>query len=255
GVCGDAAALDGRDVDDAAAARAGPAGAAVVGVAGGRPARCPAFPAAGRVDLVRLPAVPRAARPAARAARRPPVGRPGPAAPPARRGAALPLPALPGGRGGGGGLVSPGFPRGGRARRYRPWTAILLTSFLFALFQVNVFQAPAHLVLGVVLGYLTLRTGSVGPAVLLHFVDNALVYHVLLLGPRVYPEGFGRIVGPDGGLTGGAVAAGLASAALAAAVLLGVPILTRRAGSRTDVAPAAAPVPVKEGPWPSAALV
>src|SRR5262249_56611833 len=109
--------------------------------------------------------------------------------------AAWGVPALPWVRAGGGEVVSRAFTLSALPRRYRPWTAILLTSFLFALFQVNVFQAPAHLVLGVVLGYLTLRTGSVGPAVLLHFVYNVLVYNVLLLGPRVYPEVFGKIVG------------------------------------------------------------
>jgi len=114
-----------------------------------------------------------------------------------------------------------GFILSGLARRYRPWKAVLLSSFLFALFQMNVFQALPHFVLGVVLGVLTLRSGGVGPAVLLHFVYNVLVYGVLLLGPWVAPEALAALTA-DGGLSGAAVAVGVASALLAAAVLFAV---------------------------------
>jgi sodium transport system permease protein len=56
----------------------------------------------------------------------------------------------------------------GLRRRFRPWTAVLLSSFLFAAFHTNVFAAAPLFVLGVVLGLLALYSGSVWPGVLLH---------------------------------------------------------------------------------------
>ena len=46
-------------------------------------------------------------------------------------------------------------------------------SFLFGLFHMNVFQFLPSFVLGVVLGLLTVRSGSVLPAMLFHFLYNA----------------------------------------------------------------------------------
>jgi sodium transport system permease protein len=133
-------------------------------------------------------------------------------------------------------LTFRGFILTGLARRYRPWTAILLTSFLFLLFQMNVFQALPHLLLGIVLGYLTLRTGSVGPAMLFHFAYNVLVYQVLLLGPSTFPTAFALFIDAhaDGALTGAALALGGLSALLAAAVFLALGFrLTNHCGIRS----------------------
>src|SRR5262249_218377 len=45
-----------------------------------------------------------------------------------------------------------GFILSGLRRRFRPWTSILLSSFLFALYQMNVFQFVNHFALGILLG-------------------------------------------------------------------------------------------------------
>ena len=45
-------------------------------------------------------------------------------------------------------LAFRGFILTGLRRRFRPWTAVFLSSFLFALFQMNVFQFADHFVLG-----------------------------------------------------------------------------------------------------------
>jgi len=73
----------------------------------------------------------------------------------------------------------------GLARRFKPWTAILLSSFLFSLYQMNVFQLVPHFVQGVVLGLLVLRTGSLFPAMVFHLVNN-----LLAVTPAIFPDVF-----------------------------------------------------------------
>ena len=58
---------------------------------------------------------------------------------------------------------------------------------------MNVFQFAPHFVFGVVLGVLVVRTGSVWPAILFHFVYNALLF-----GPLLLPGVFGGLA-PSGG--------------------------------------------------------
>src|SRR5262249_11226332 len=72
-----------------------------------------------------------------------------------------------------------GFILSGLRRRFRPWTAILLSSLLFALYHNHVFVLLPLFGLGVVLGVLAVRSGSIWPGVLLHAGCNALV----LAGP------------------------------------------------------------------------
>jgi sodium transport system permease protein len=83
-------------------------------------------------------------------------------------------------------------------RRFKPWTAVFISSFLFALSQLNVFQFVPHFVVGVALGLLVLRTGSVWPAMLCHFIFNAFVY-----GPLVFPEAFEHLGYAGEGITSG----------------------------------------------------
>jgi sodium transport system permease protein len=79
-------------------------------------------------------------------------------------------------------LAFRGFLLSGLSRRFRPWTAILLSGLLYALYQMNVFQAVPHFLAGVVLALLVVRTGSVLPAMVFH-----LVWNVLLIWPALQP--------------------------------------------------------------------
>src|SRR5262249_49541134 len=94
---------------------------------------------------------------------------------------ALPLVLAGLGPGGGEGAVR-AFILTGVRRRFPPGTAILLTSFLFAFYKLNVFQFVPAFLLGVVLGLLTTRSRSVLPAILFH-----LVYNLLVLSPVLFP--------------------------------------------------------------------
>ncbi|MCI0462527.1 MAG: ABC transporter permease subunit [Gemmataceae bacterium] len=105
----------------------------------------------------------------------------------------------------------------GLRQRFSPWAAILISSLLFAAFHMNVFVMGPAFVLGVVLGVLAVRSGSIVPGVLLHAGCYAL-----LLG------------GDEGGLLPGWGLAGrlaLAGASAAAALLL-LWQLNRRSGGR-----------------------
>jgi membrane protease YdiL (CAAX protease family) len=59
---------------------------------------------------------------------------------------------------------------------------VVLSSFLFAIYQLNVFQFVPHFILGLALGSLVIKTGSVLPALVFH-----LVYNGLLIGPTLLP--------------------------------------------------------------------
>jgi sodium transport system permease protein len=113
----------------------------------------------------------------------------------------------------------------GLARRFRPGTAIFLSSFLFSLYQMNVFQLVPHFVQGVVLALLVLRTGSLWPAMVFHLVNN-----LLLITPAVFPDVFAVEAGSGLSLGDfGLLRLVLAGTSLAAALglLAGIWLLSR----------------------------
>jgi sodium transport system permease protein len=69
----------------------------------------------------------------------------------------------------------------GLRRRFAPWSAVLLSAFLFAVFHMNVFATAPLFLLGVVLGLLALYSGSLWPGILLHAGCTFLLLH----GPLV----------------------------------------------------------------------
>jgi sodium transport system permease protein len=71
-------------------------------------------------------------------------------------------------------LAFRGFILSGLRRAFRPRAAVLLSSFLFALSQMNVFQFVPHFLLGTVLALLAVR-GGVLPAMAFRLVYNALL--------------------------------------------------------------------------------
>lgn len=76
----------------------------------------------------------------------------------------------------------------GALRPHGEKLAIVFTAVLFGLIHGNLLQFPFALILGLVLGWLTVQTGSLLPAVLLHFTNNLV--SVLLSWCELYlPEG------------------------------------------------------------------
>ncbi|MCL2106158.1 MAG: CPBP family intramembrane metalloprotease [Oscillospiraceae bacterium] len=57
-------------------------------------------------------------------------------------------------------------------RRYGDGFAITMSALLFALLHGNMVQAPFAFVCGLALGYITVRSGSLWPAMVVHFINN-----------------------------------------------------------------------------------
>jgi membrane protease YdiL (CAAX protease family) len=58
--------------------------------------------------------------------------------------------------------------------RWPAWLTVLSVGLLFGLFHISVYRVPIAAASGVVLTYLALRSGSIYPSVLMHFLLNAL---------------------------------------------------------------------------------
>lgn len=138
-------------------------------------------------------------------------------------------------------LAFRGFILSGLVRRFRPWTAILLSSFLFSLYQMNVFQFVPHFIFGCILAYLVLRTGSVLTAMVFR-----LVYNTVLMLPVILPERFGALIEsnePFAGLEWFRIGLALLCTLLTLGVLAALVLLdrnaslatTRTAGERSDL--------------------
>ena len=85
--------------------------------------------------------------------------------------------------------------------RFRPKTGVIISSLLFSVYHLNPAQMPTAFVLGLILGWLTLRSGSIWPAILVHALHNGCLlafhlwapqtgdisawYHLLLVGPMI----------------------------------------------------------------------
>ncbi len=54
------------------------------------------------------------------------------------------------------------------------WKAIIISGFLFGIFHLDPFRLLPASILGFYLGYLTLKTNSIFPAMLAHFINNSL---------------------------------------------------------------------------------
>lgn len=69
-----------------------------------------------------------------------------------------------------------GFTQRGLLRRWSPALAIGVTSVFFALAHFDMQHSPAVFPLGVWIGFVAWKTGSVWPAVLCHFVNNLAAF-------------------------------------------------------------------------------
>lgn len=66
----------------------------------------------------------------------------------------------------------------------RPWVAILISAILFSLIHANPAQMPHAFIIGLLLGWMYYRTGSILPGVCYHWVNNSIAYVVT----RLYPD-------------------------------------------------------------------
>lgn len=92
--------------------------------------------------------------------------------------------------------------RGMLLKSMRPlgmWKAILLSAFLFGLLHMNIEQFFYATIIGIFLGFLTVMTNSIYPAMIVHFTNNALSIYVTFSRVNNLPfgnmyEGFFNLV-------------------------------------------------------------
>ncbi len=65
-----------------------------------------------------------------------------------------------------------------------PWKAIALSAFFFALIHMNPVQMPHAFVIGLLLGWMYWRTGSILPGMAYHWANNSAAYLIY----NVYPD-------------------------------------------------------------------
>lgn len=63
------------------------------------------------------------------------------------------------------------------------WVAILISAVLFAVVHLNHAQMPHAMLIGLLLGWMYYRTGSILPGVALHWVNNTVAYAVTVMMP------------------------------------------------------------------------
>jgi glutamate-5-semialdehyde dehydrogenase len=73
-------------------------------------------------------------------------------------------------------IVFRGIVLRGLLGRWRPWPAIIASAALFALMHFNPAQTPVALGLGIVLGWVYVRTRSLGLCILGHAINNSATY-------------------------------------------------------------------------------
>lgn len=73
-------------------------------------------------------------------------------------------------------LIFRGVIMSGFMKNYKAAYAIFFSALLFALFHLNPWQFPATFMLGLVLGWLRIRTGSILASIMGHAIHNGLVF-------------------------------------------------------------------------------
>lgn len=68
--------------------------------------------------------------------------------------------------------------------KYRPWIAIVLSAVIFSVGHLNPAQMPHALLIGLLLGWMYWRTGSILPGMAYHWANNSAAYVIY----NVYPN-------------------------------------------------------------------
>jgi membrane protease YdiL (CAAX protease family) len=84
-------------------------------------------------------------------------------------------------------LLFRGYVQSRLTTRFSGAVGIFLTSIIFAVFHMDLVHSTAVFALGVWLGWIAWQSGSLFPAMLAHFVNNALSVLAVSLGPEKAP--------------------------------------------------------------------
>lgn len=83
------------------------------------------------------------------------------------------------------GIILQGF-----RRNYNAFVAVFMSALLFALFHLNPWQFPATFVLGLLLGWIVIRTNSIILAILGHSINNSLVLLTITFWEPIHSNAF-----------------------------------------------------------------
>jgi len=81
-----------------------------------------------------------------------------------------------------------------RWQRRRPWAMIALSALIFSLCHLNPAQMPHTFLIGLLLGWMYMRTGSIVPGVAYHWANNTAAYVMFHLFQN--PQSLSDIIGP-----------------------------------------------------------
>jgi len=77
------------------------------------------------------------------------------------------------------------------------WVAIFVSALLFALVHLNPAQMPHAFLIGILLGWMYQRTGSILPGVVLHWMNNTVAYAITVLMPQAEDLTLTQLFGGD----------------------------------------------------------
>ena len=130
----------------------------------------------------------------------------------------------------------------------KPWLAIILSAALFSLAHMNPAQMPATLMMGLLLGWLCYRTGSLLPGIFLHVVNNSSIAIVSFIAMKQTPEEGGPETFSE--LFGSPVIEFLAIGMSLILCALSVVLLVRMVDRHYPLQQMEEPAPLAEGPAP-----
>lgn len=79
----------------------------------------------------------------------------------------------------------------------RPWGAITVSALLFAVAHLNPAQLVHAFIIGLLLGWMYWRTGSIIPGIVYHWVNNSIAYAMMNLMPIAQTEHLSDLFGGD----------------------------------------------------------
>lgn len=130
----------------------------------------------------------------------------------------------------------------------KPWLAIILSAALFSLAHMNPAQMPATMMMGLLLGWLCYRTGSLLPGIFLHVVNNSSIAIVSFIAMKQTPEEGGPETFSE--LFGSPVIEFLAIGMSLILCALSVVLLVRMVDRHYPLQQMEEPAPLAEGPAP-----
>ncbi len=81
---------------------------------------------------------------------------------------------------------------------YKPWLAIFISAIFFCVVHANPAQMPHAFFIGLLMGWMYWRTGSILPGVALHWVNNTIAYVTYRLMPGMEDMTLGQLFGSEG---------------------------------------------------------